>query len=97
MSTSKFTIMEVSRLTGLDKQLIAMWIAREWVVPPEPAQLDDQDVARLFLIKDLIDDFGANEEAIPLILHLLDQLCHVQNEMMRLGSGGALSQGGIVE
>ncbi len=88
MSTSKFTVLEVARLTGLDQQLIAMWIAREWVVPPEPAQLDNQDVARLILIKDLIDDFGANEEAIPLILHLLDQLCHVQNEIRRLSSGG---------
>lgn len=38
-------------------------------------QLDEQDVARIYLIDELRRNFGVNDEGIPLILYLIDQLC----------------------
>lgn len=78
------TLIEVSRLTGIDELEITTWIEREWLNPPISEQLDSQDLARLQLIQDLIYRLGANEEAIPVILHLVDQLCHVQEKLSQL-------------
>lgn len=36
--------------------------------------LDEEDLARAKLIRELQEVFGVNDEAIPIILHLLDQL-----------------------
>ena len=35
---------------------------------------DEEDVCRILLIHDLKDKFGVNDEAVPVILHLVDQL-----------------------
>lgn len=84
MKKITFTLLEVSNLTGFDQAVIADWISKEWVSPPAPDVLDQEDIARLRLIHELQNDFGANENAIPLILHLVDQLCHFQEQLRRL-------------
>lgn len=84
MTDSKFTLVDVTRLTGIDGTLISAWIAREWVSPSAPEIFDQEDIARLGLINELQHDFGANEEAIPLILHLIDQLCHTRELFRQL-------------
>ena len=84
-SGKRFTIVEVSEITGLDRTHIVMFIEREWVSPPERDVLDEEDVARIRLIRELQEDFGANDDAIPLILHLVDQLCHLRNQMWKQG------------
>lgn len=84
MKKITFTLLEASNLTGFDQAVIAKWIAKEWVSPPAPDVLDQEDVARLRLIHELQHDFGANEDAVPLILHLVDQLCHLQEQLRRL-------------
>ena len=84
MKKITFTLLEVSYLTGLDQAVIATWIAKEWVSPPALDVLDQEDIARLRLIHELQYDFGANEDSIPLIIHLVDQLCHLQEQLRRL-------------
>ena len=84
MKKVTFTLLEVSNLTGLNQAVIATWIEKEWLFPPAPGILDQEDVARLRLIHELQHDFGANEDAVPLILHLVDQLCHFQEQLRRL-------------
>jgi chaperone modulatory protein CbpM len=79
-----FTLIEVSKLTGLDPSKIDAWIAREWVSPVASETLDQEDIARLRLIHELQNDFGANDDSIPLILHLVDQLCHLQGVLRTL-------------
>lgn len=41
---------------------------------PEKLELDQEDIARLNLIRDLKAEFDLNNDAIPLVLHLVDQL-----------------------
>lgn len=84
MISDRYTLLEVSKLTGLDSSKIGAWIAMEWVSPQATEALDQEDIARLRLIHELQHDLGANKEAIPLILHLLDQLCYVQGVLRKV-------------
>jgi chaperone modulatory protein CbpM len=58
------------------KSFLVRCLRERWVRPAFPAEgeLDAEDLARLRLIVELLGDFGVNEEAVPVILHLLDQL-----------------------
>ena len=42
---------------------------------------DEEDLARIQLIQELREDFGVNDEAVPIILHLIDQLNLIQLEL----------------
>jgi chaperone modulatory protein CbpM len=68
----------------VDPAVLETWIAEGWVLPEEgqPIVFADVDVARAGLIRDLRDDFGVNDEAIPIILHLIDQV-HGLRRMLR--------------
>jgi chaperone modulatory protein CbpM len=81
MSQSRFSIIEVVRITGLDQKTLVTFIEKEWIHPCEREQLDEEDVARIKLIQDLKQSFGANDEAIPLILHLMDQLYYLRSKL----------------
>lgn len=84
MKDEKYTLLEVSQMTGLDPSRINAWITMEWVSPLAAGALDEEDIARLRLIHELQQDLGANEEAVPLILHLLDQLCYIQDVLRKV-------------
>jgi chaperone modulatory protein CbpM len=77
----EFTLLEVVRITGLERSEIISFIQKEWILPPETEILDEEDVARIRLIRELKDDFGVNDEAIPLILHLLDRLLSLTSKL----------------
>src|SRR5260370_39881921 len=67
----------VMRLIGdLQETELRHWIAERWV-RPEPASegyvFRDVDVARVRLIVELRRDLAIDEEALPVVLQLLDQ------------------------
>jgi chaperone modulatory protein CbpM len=72
----QFALTEACEELGVEQSFVIHCIRLHWITPalPEQSLLDEEDLARLRLIRELREDFGANEEAIPLILHLLDQL-----------------------
>ena len=71
---------QVGAEVGFDKSQALKFIRREWIVLANPAasefevELDEEDLARMRLIFQLQNDFGVNDEAVPIILHLLDQI-----------------------
>lgn len=67
---------EVCRFYHLEEDLIIRFVNEEWIYPKERDQLgfDEEDLARIHLIQELREDFGVNDEAVPIILHLIDQL-----------------------
>jgi hypothetical protein len=67
---------EVSEISGIPSTVIVHFIEEEWVNPidQELKMLDEEDVCRILLIHDLQEKFGVNDEAVPVILHLVDQL-----------------------
>jgi chaperone modulatory protein CbpM len=69
----------------LDATAVETWVEAGWLVPhrdEEAADFSDADVARARLIRDLQHDMGVNEEAIPIILDLIDQV-HGLRTMLR--------------
>jgi chaperone modulatory protein CbpM len=88
----RYTWVEVTEVTGLPRDALESFIAREWLKPAGESELDDEDVARIRLIQELKDDFGANDESIPLILHLMDQLYCLRGRLERL-KGRELTRG----
>lgn len=61
----------------IETQVLETWIEEEWLIPRREAggeEFSDADIARAQLIRDLKSDIGANDEAVGVILHLIDQL-----------------------
>jgi len=68
---------EVLVILGIGASELSAWIEQHWVLPVEVdghLVFDDSDVARVKLIAELRNDLGVNEDAIPVVLRLLDQV-----------------------
>ncbi|MCF3946352.1 chaperone modulator CbpM [Acidiphilium sp. AL] len=78
----------ITRLPGLHRQDIERWIGNQWVRPDRDAGhyvFRDIDVARVRLIRELRDDLQVNEDALPVVLSLLDQLYDLRRRIAELG------------
>jgi chaperone modulatory protein CbpM len=68
----------VIRLVGdLRTEELTRWIEESWVRPESDARgyvFHEVDVARIRLIRELRDELAIDEEAMPLVLQLLDQV-----------------------
>ena len=59
----------------LDNKVLEQWAEAGWLMPRHSTEqrFSDVDLARAQLIQDL-KDLGVNEDAIPIVLDLVDQL-----------------------
>ena len=80
MKRSEFLV--VSRI---ETQVLESWVEAGWLLPhgDEDDYLSELDLARAHLIQDL-NDLGANDEAIPIILDLIDHLHGARNTLQEL-------------
>ena len=78
-----FKIKEIAQTYCLEEDFIHICIENEWITPLDIEQevLDQEDLGRLFLIQDLRNTMGVNDEAIPVIMHLLDQIYWLKNKV----------------
>ncbi len=84
-------MMELSGLARLFPEMdlveITTWIERGWV-QPEPHGEDwvfqAVDVARVRLIRDLRHSMALDEEAVPVVLSLMDQVYEMRGQLHRL-------------
>jgi chaperone modulatory protein CbpM len=63
------------------------WIEQSWVLPVEEDGdffFDEADVARVRLLAELRNDLGVNEDAIPVVLRLLDQVYSLRQALTDL-------------
>jgi chaperone modulatory protein CbpM len=61
----------------LDAEALNAWIEAGWLRPGgnrSSREFSDIDLARARLIGDLRGDLGVNDEAIPIVLDLIDQI-----------------------
>jgi chaperone modulatory protein CbpM len=84
------TLSEVVRLVGrIDRVELSEWVELGWVTPERQARdepaFSDLDVARVCLICDLRHDLAVEEETMPLVLSLLDQIYTLRRQMKALG------------
>ena len=79
----------VLRIDGLDAADLTRWIDNDWVRPQGPLgdwRFQEIDVARARLICELRDDLRIDEDTMPVVLLLLDQLYRLRRQMHELGS-----------
>ena len=74
----------LTRIDRLTPDRLTVCVLRRWVRPrlSDAGQVfDDTDLARLRLIVELTDDMAVNDEAVPLILSLIDEATTLRRGM----------------
>jgi chaperone modulatory protein CbpM len=82
----------IGRLAGLDRAELARWIENRWVLPEAAAGdaggerwlFHEVDIARIALIRDIRDELAVDDDAMTLVLGLLDQVYSLRRQMRRL-------------
>ncbi len=75
----------LSRIDRLSKSRLDICVTQSWVTPRQGDDgpvFDAFDAARLQLIVDLTEDMAVNDDAVPIILSLVDQL-HTMRARLR--------------
>ena len=77
----------IAEISGLTRQDLERWIENAWVQPDKLAgayAFREIDVARARLILEMRDEMEINEDALPVVLLLLDQLYDLRRQMRNL-------------
>ena len=80
----KATREELLRLVeGIDRAELEHWVANRWV-RPDGEVFEEVDVARVELLRDMRRDLRLDDEALPLVLSLLDQVYSLRRTLKSL-------------
>jgi chaperone modulatory protein CbpM len=77
----------LNRFGGLDRRDLVRWVENRWVLPERRGQtwiFHEVDVARVELIVEIRREFAIDEEALPLVLGLLDQVYDLRRQLRRM-------------
>ena len=78
----------VTEVSGVRRHDVERWITYGWVRPdggPGQYLFHEIDVARVKLIQELHGQMQVNEEALPVVLSLLDQVYDLRRRMREIG------------
>ncbi len=68
---------------------LRQWVQRGWIMPSQGEGgplFDEVDVARIRLVWELRSDMNVNDDAVPIILALLDQLYGLRCELRTIAT-----------
>ena len=74
----------IAQFADLTQVELVTWVERGWVIPDtldSGFEFHEIDVARVRLIHDLRHDMDVGEDAIPLVLSLLDQVYELRSRL----------------
>jgi chaperone modulatory protein CbpM len=74
----------VALFSGLSEVELTSWVERGWVIPDSAGsglEFHEIDVARVRLIRDLRHGMDIGEDAVPLVLSLLDQVYELRSRL----------------
>jgi len=77
----------ILELEGVSESDIRVWIEYGWIRPARGAEdytFTEVDIARVSLIADLRQRMGINDEAVPVVLDLMDQVYGLRRELRRV-------------
>jgi chaperone modulatory protein CbpM len=83
------TMQQAAAEIGVADTDLLLWIEQRWVLPAQQDEtfvFDEADIARARLIHELRLDLMVNEEAIPVVLSLLDQIHALRRALARLNA-----------
>src|SRR5215831_9021691 len=75
------------RFNELDRRELGRWIESGWILPERRDKtwvFHEVDVARIELISEIRHEFAIDEEAMPLVLGLLDQVYDLRRQLRRV-------------
>lgn len=81
------TLTAVAEETGWPPEQITHCVTRRWVRAEEKGGtyvFEEIDIARIKLIRELREEMAVNEEAVDLVLSLMDQLYETRGHMTRI-------------
>ena len=78
---------EIMQTYQISEKFIQACLQNQWIEPldKEPRRLTREDIARLLLVRDLMEDMGVNDESVPIILSLIDQIHALKGKAQLLG------------
>ena len=82
----------LQRVAGLDEAELIGWVERRWVqadAGPEGYRFQEVDIARVRLILEIRRDCAVDEDAMPLVLSLLDQVYRLRRQLKALSEAVA--------
>lgn len=77
----------LTRVQRLSNERLGIFITHSWVKPHRGASgpvFDETDVARMQLIVEMTEDMAINDEAVPVVLGLLDEVSALRRRMKEL-------------
>lgn len=77
----------ILEIEGISETDLRVWIEYGWIHPARGEQdfsFSELDVARVSLIADLRQRMGINDEAVPVVLDLMDQIYGLRRELRRV-------------
>ena len=77
----------VGQFSGLDRIELLRWVENRWVLPARRGGswvFDEVDIARVELILEIRREWAFDDEAMPLVLGLLDQVYELRRQLRRL-------------
>jgi len=77
----------LDRIAGLDRRELVRWVENRWVLPERRNQtwiFHEIDIARVELILEIRQEFAIGDEALSLVLGLLDQVYELRRQLGRL-------------
>ena len=88
----------LTRIEGLTRERLRICVTEAWVKPAASDDghlFDDIDVARMQLIVELVKDLQVNDDAVPIILSLIDQVHALRQRLGALDRAIAAQDAGI--
>jgi chaperone modulatory protein CbpM len=76
----------LTRVQRLTVTRLKVWVAQGWIKPADQAaeSYSEADLARATLICNLEDELGFDEEDVPVLLNLIDQIHGLRAELKLL-------------
>ena len=77
----------VGQFSGLDRIELLRWVENRWVLPERQGGswvFHEVDVARVELILEIRREWELDDDAMPLVLGLLDQIYELRRQLRRL-------------
>jgi chaperone modulatory protein CbpM len=77
----------LARFGGLERGELTRWVENRWVLPERREEtwvFHEVDIGRVELILEIRNEFAVDDEAMPVVLGLLDQVYSLRRQMRRL-------------
>jgi chaperone modulatory protein CbpM len=90
----------LSRVHGLDRRELVHWVENRWVMAEQNGDtwlFHEVDAARVELIQEIRHEFALDDEAVPVVLGLLDQVYALRRQLRRLCDALASQPGDVQE